>query len=97
MTGPDLPEPWLGQLRDLCDRVPQLRLSLVPPMDYHLEACHAAVAPHLDPDAQVIGHFRHDDDDAVAVDYIARARAISRASARCGRPRASCRWTMGAA
>lgn len=21
MTGPDLPEPWLGQLRDLCDRV----------------------------------------------------------------------------
>ena len=75
MTGPDLPEPWLGQLRDLCDRVPQLRLSLVPPMDYHLEACHAAVAPHLDPDAQVVGHFRHDDDDAVAVDYIARARA----------------------
>lgn len=75
MTGPDLPDPFLARLRDLCDRVPQLRLSLVPPMEYHLQACRAAIAPHRDPDAMVIGHFRHDDDDAVAVDYIARARA----------------------
>ncbi|MFN4061189.1 MAG: glycosyltransferase [Paracoccus hibiscisoli] len=74
MTGPDLPEPWLGRLRALCDRVPQLRLSLVPPMDYHLQACRAAVAPHVDPGADVIGHFRHDDDDAVAVDYVEAAR-----------------------
>ena len=74
MTGPDLPEPWLGRLRDLCDRVPQLRLSLVPPMDYHLQACRAAVAPHVEPGADVIGHFRHDDDDAVALDYVEAAR-----------------------
>lgn len=75
MTGPDLPEPYLSHLRDLCAEMPQFRLALVPPMDRHLPACHAAIAPHLDSDAEVIGHFRHDDDDAVALDYIAAARA----------------------
>ena len=75
MTGPDLPQPYLDRLTDLATKVPQLRLELVPPMDRHLPACLRAVSPHLDPTADVIGHFRHDDDDAVAVDYIARARA----------------------
>ncbi|MFC0201426.1 glycosyltransferase [Paracoccus rhizosphaerae] len=75
MTGPDLPQPCLDHLQGLCERVPQMRLSLVPPMEYHLQACRAAVAPHVDPAADVIGHFRHDDDDAVALDYVAEARA----------------------
>ena len=74
MTGPDLPEPWLSRLRDLAARVPQLRLELVPPMDRHLDACRAAIAPHVDPRAEAVGHFRHDDDDAVALDYVALAR-----------------------
>lgn len=74
MTGPDLPEPWLSRLRDLTARVPQFRLECVPPMDRHLDACRAAIAPHVDPRADVIGHFRHDDDDAVALDYVAAAR-----------------------
>lgn len=74
MTGPDLPEPWLSRLRDLAATIPQLRLELVPPMDRHLEACRAAIAPHVDPTADAIGHFRHDDDDAVALDYIEAAR-----------------------
>jgi hypothetical protein len=74
MTGPDLPEPYLSRLRDLCDQMPQLRLELVPPMELHLVACHTAIAPHLDRQADVIGHFRHDDDDAVALDYIAATR-----------------------
>jgi hypothetical protein len=75
MTGPDLPEPYLSNLRALAAEMPQLRLELVPPMERHLAACRAAVAPHLDADADVIGHFRHDDDDAVALDYVARTRA----------------------
>lgn len=75
MTGPDLPEPYLSRLRALAERHPQIALSEVAPMDHHLPACLAAVTPHLDPAADVIGHFRHDDDDAVALDYIARARA----------------------
>lgn len=74
MTGPDLPEPWLSRLRDLTARMPQLRLALVPPMPRHIDACMAAIAPHIDPAADVVGHFRHDDDDAVALDFIAEAR-----------------------
>lgn len=75
MTGPDLPEPYLSRLGDLCDRTPQLRLSLIAPMDKHRLACRAAIVPYLDPTADVIGHFRHDDDDAVALDYIQRSRS----------------------
>lgn len=75
MTGPDLPEPWLSRLRALVAEIPQLRLELVPPMKWHLPACRAAIAPHVDPAADVIGHFRHDDDDAVAIDYVASARS----------------------
>ncbi len=70
MTGPDLPEPYLSNLRDLVAAIPQLRLALVPPMDRHLAACRAAISPHVDETADVVGHFRHDDDDAVALDYI---------------------------
>lgn len=74
MTGPDLPEPYLSRLQQLCEQMPQLRLELVPPMERHLQACHAAITPHLDPSADVVGHFRHDDDDAIAIDYIDRTR-----------------------
>lgn len=74
MTGPDLPEPYLSRLRELADRIPQLKLALVPPMERHLRACRAAITPHVDPQAQVIGHFRHDDDDAVALDYVESSR-----------------------
>lgn len=74
MTGPDLPDPYLSGLRDLAQQIPQLKLELIPPMDYHLAACKEAVLPHIDPSADVIGHFRHDDDDAVAFDYVAAAR-----------------------
>jgi len=74
MTGPDLPEPWLARLHELAGIMPQLRLALVPPMEKHVEACMAAVAPYIDHSADVVGHFRHDDDDAVALDYIRDAR-----------------------
>lgn len=74
MTGPDLPEPYLSRLRDLAAQVPQFQLALIPPMEKHLDACMAAVAPHIEAGADVVGHFRQDDDDAVAVDYVRDAR-----------------------
>ncbi len=74
MTGPDLPDPYLDRLRELAALMPQARLALIPPMDAHLDACMAAITPHIEAGADVVGHFRQDDDDAVAVDYIARAR-----------------------
>ncbi len=81
MTGPDLPEPWLGRLRELAAEIPQLRLELVPPMDWHRAACAQAIAPHVDRTADVVGHFKHDDDDAVAVDFIRMARRDFRLAA----------------
>ena len=75
MTGPDLPAPWLDRLRPLAATAPQLRLALVDPAEAHLDACLQAIAPHVEAGADVIAHFRHDDDDAVAVDYVAKARA----------------------
>ncbi len=74
MTGPDLPEPWMSRLRAVEAEIPQLRLSLVEPMDQHFPACQRAVEPFRDPRADVVGHFRQDDDDAVAVDFIEHAR-----------------------
>lgn len=74
MTGPDLPEPYLSRLRELTEIAPQFKLALVPPMDLHLAACMEAILPHIDAAADVVGHFRQDDDDAVAVDYIRHAR-----------------------
>ncbi len=74
MTGPDLPDPYMSQLHELTRICPQFRLSLVPPMAAHHEAGLAAIAPHIDPRADVVGHFRQDDDDAVALDYIEQAR-----------------------
>ncbi|WP_323032994.1 putative rhamnosyl transferase [Paracoccus sp. (in: a-proteobacteria)] len=74
MTGPDLPEPYLSRLRELTEIMPQARLELIPPMEKHLDACLAATAPHIQHDADVVGHFRQDDDDAVAIDYIHDAR-----------------------
>lgn len=74
MTGPDLPDPYLSRLRALAEDHAQFKLALVPPMEKHLEACLAATEPHIEQGADVIGHFRQDDDDAVAVDYIRDAR-----------------------
>lgn len=74
MTGPDLPEPYLSRLRELAEIMPQFRLELIAPMEAHIDACMAAIGPHIEPGADVVGHFRQDDDDAVSVDYIAHAR-----------------------
>lgn len=97
MTGPDLPEPWLSRLHDLAGRMPQLRLALIPPMDRHIQACMAAVSPHIDHGADVVGHFRHDDDDAIAIDYIRDARQDFTAMAPLWRQkrRLSCDYARG--
>ena len=73
MTGPDLPQPWLGRLREIAAAHPQIRLELVPPMEHPRAACAHAIHPHIDPAAEWVGQFKQDD-DGVAVDFVARAR-----------------------
>ncbi|MFV0384292.1 glycosyltransferase [Paracoccus sp. (in: a-proteobacteria)] len=72
-TGIDLPQPWLARLTEIAGAVPQIRLEQVAP-GKHGQICRQLLAKHTDPDADVVAQFRMDDDDAVALDYVAQLR-----------------------
>lgn len=74
LTGTDFPRPWLDRLRDDIAGVPQIVLEQRAP-GVHRDLCRAVIAGHIDPRADVVAQFRKDDDDAVAVDYVARLRS----------------------
>lgn len=74
LLGEDFPEPWLTRMRDLVADVPQVVLDFAPPGP-HREVCGDAMRRHVDPTADVLAQFRLDDDDGVAVDFVARIRA----------------------
>ncbi|MEY4981833.1 MAG: hypothetical protein RIR62_99 [Pseudomonadota bacterium] len=74
LLGEDLPEPWRGLVLDLVADVPQVAVEYAP-AGPHREVCAEAMRRHVDPDADVVAQFRLDDDDAVAVDFVARTRA----------------------
>lgn len=74
LLGEDFPDPWRRRILDLVDTVPQVIVMFSPPGG-HREICANAMRPHLDRDARRIAQFRLDDDDAVAVDFVARLRA----------------------
>ncbi|TGN68063.1 hypothetical protein E4L95_02790 [Paracoccus liaowanqingii] len=80
-TGEDLPEPWAGRLQAVAEAVPQIRIECLPP-GRHAPLCREALARHVDPTADVVAQFRMDDDDAVAIDYVAHIRADHRLAAR---------------
>lgn len=74
LTGEDLPDPWRGLLQALVADVPQIRL-VFRPVGRHREVCRAVMHEHVDRGADVVAQFRLDDDDAVAIDYVASLRA----------------------
>ena len=73
MLGEDLPEPWRSRMMAHVAAIPQLVAEFVPPDD-HRKVCAEAMERHVDPDADAVLQFRHDDDDAVAIDFIRRLR-----------------------
>lgn len=74
LLGEDFPEPWRARMAALVADVPQVVLDYAPPGD-HRQVCHAAIRRHIDPAASAVMQFRLDDDDAVAIDFVARLRA----------------------
>lgn len=74
LTGEDFPADWMARLRAVAAEVPQAVVVTRPP-GRHRDVCMGALAPHIDPKADVVGQFRLDDDDTVACDFIARSRA----------------------
>lgn len=79
LTGDSLPGWARDRLTDLCRGFPQAQIVQQPPMP-HRKVCNMVLN-----DARVHGapclQFRHDDDDAVAVDFVERLRAAARDAA----------------
>lgn len=69
----DFPSPYRRRIEDMTRDLPQFHLTWAPPGP-HREMCSAAVRAVIDPAADVTAQFRLDDDDAVAVDFIAALR-----------------------
>lgn len=74
MLGEDFPQPWRARMEALAREVPQLRLDYRAPKR-HVDVCDDVMRAHLDPAATHVAQFRLDDDDAMAVDFVAGLRA----------------------
>lgn len=76
VTGDSLPRVHLDRLRDLTAGMPQVQIRAEPPRrhrDVMKEIINQARRDHGQPCLQ----FRHDDDDAVSVDFVERLRAVT--------------------
>lgn len=79
LVGDDLPEAWFTRLQDLVRGFPQARIVARPPLP-HRKVCQEVINSVREMDAPCL-QFRHDDDDAVAVDFVATLRAAARDAA----------------
>ena len=76
VTGDSLPDQWREKLEDLLRDFPQAVIRAYPPGP-HRKVMQAAInAERVDPDQPCL-QFRHDDDDAVGVDFVERLRAAA--------------------
>jgi len=75
LVGEDFPEPFRSQLQDMIAPVPQVVAHFRPPGE-HRSVCRDLMLGARDPNADVIAEFRLDDDDAVAVNYVATLRRL---------------------
>jgi len=73
VVGDTLPADALARLHALISDLPQARIIAQPPRPQREVMKEVLTQARHHPDAPVV-HFRHDDDDAVAVDYIATLR-----------------------
>lgn len=73
VLGADLPEPWRGRMAALFAEIPQIRAHWRTPDD-HRAICREVLLGARDPHAAAVAEFRLDDDDAIAVDYVAQLR-----------------------
>lgn len=87
ITGEDLPQPWRDRLEAAIAPVPQIAAQFLPPMD-HREACRTVLHDGRDLSRAQVAEFRLDDDDAIAVDYVASLRRHHRKMMRVAGPNA---------
>ena len=75
LIGTDFPAPYRDRLRAALSGFPQARLVARPPGN-HRQVCAEVINSHRTMNQPCL-QFRHDDDDAVAVDFVARLRAAA--------------------
>jgi hypothetical protein len=73
VIGDSLPAHHVARLRDLCADIEQIRIHVEPPRKQREVMKEILNAARRDPKAPCL-QFRHDDDDAVSVDFIERLR-----------------------
>ncbi|MEX0301564.1 MAG: putative rhamnosyl transferase, partial [Leisingera sp.] len=76
VIGDSLPKTHRDRLHDLTAGMPQVRVQAEPPRRHRDVMKDVLKAARRDPDKPCI-EFRHDDDDAVSVDFIERLRATA--------------------
>ena len=75
VTGSEMPEPYMQRLKALLADVPQARLFVYPPMNQRKAVEDAVRTVKAErPEEPWVAHFRLDDDDAVAFDYVQTLR-----------------------
>lgn len=80
LTGTCLPPPYSQRLRDLTDGIKQIRIIEKEPADHKRVMREVLNAARTNPQEPCI-QFRHDDDDAVSVDFIEKLRSAIRENA----------------
>ncbi len=73
VLGEDFPEPWRSRMEALMASVPQITPHWRAPDD-HRAICRDVLLPARALSRAAVAEFRLDDDDAVAVDYVAQLR-----------------------
>lgn len=73
VIGDSLPAHHVSRLRDLCADIPQTTIHAEPPRRQRQVMKEILNAARRDPQAPCL-QFRHDDDDAISVDFIERLR-----------------------
>ncbi|MBY6091428.1 glycosyltransferase [Maritimibacter alkaliphilus] len=74
LAGEGLPQPYRGRLEALVADIPQVKAQFPPEGQKHRAVCKAVLTALRDPEARAVGEFTLDDDDAVAVDFVASAK-----------------------
>ncbi|WP_370400146.1 glycosyltransferase [Sulfitobacter sp. JB4-11] len=76
VMGDGLPDPWRSRVLALLETVPQIRPVFWPEGQDMMEVCRTIIHDHIDPTCTAIAQYRLDDDDAVAIEFILRTRAV---------------------
>lgn len=77
VVGNSLPNRWLERLKTLLSDFPQAQIRACPPGPHRKIMQSALNAARTNMEAPCL-QFRHDDDDAIAVDFVERLRAAAR-------------------